>query len=383
MAVVQHGQGGALSTEERLSGLGRRYGVLGRTAVGTGAALVAPWSLSRAGFVVTGMVAGLFVVWGAVYLRAMLRELRAWCVATDLAVVLALCLAQPWIAAPELLSRWGGWVVVIASFTVAALQLQLRPLHAWPACAAVCLGYFVGAAAAPGVAWPPILMMSGWIMVEGALTALLWRLVRSGGLRADRVVASSQAAERRSRLAAASRADQRAHWAALHDTAATTLLMIGLGDVADSDRWLHPQLRRDLRTLTEYTPNTEGHTELATSLNEAVATCRSTVDLYKDGAAWVPTAVAEAISGATTEALENTRRHAGTDAAAVRLDTAADRVMVTVTDHGRGFDASLVPPGRRGLRWSVTDRMTDVGGSARIESAPGAGTVVRLEWPDE
>jgi signal transduction histidine kinase len=54
---------------------------------------------------------------------------------------------------------------------------------------------------------------------------------------------------------------------------------------------------------------------------------------------------------------------------------------VTVRDLGRGFDPAAVPAGRLGLTRSVRERMAQVDGRAVVESEPGRGTVVRLEWP--
>jgi signal transduction histidine kinase len=56
--------------------------------------------------------------------------------------------------------------------------------------------------------------------------------------------------------------------------------------------------------------------------------------------------------------------------------------MLTVTDDGRGFD-----PGARGLSarhlglTSMRERAAAVGGRLVVESAPGAGTTVRVEVP--
>jgi signal transduction histidine kinase len=89
-----------------------------------------------------------------------------------------------------------------------------------------------------------------------------------------------------------------------------------------------------------------------------------------------------AIEGAVGEALENVRRHAGTDRAVVRLVESPGRVVVTVSDSGAGFDLTAVPASRHGLVLSVRERMARAGGRAEVRSAPGIGTVVELEWAD-
>jgi signal transduction histidine kinase len=94
----------------------------------------------------------------------------------------------------------------------------------------------------------------------------------------------------------------------------------------------------------------------------------------------VPGPVGQAVEGAVGEALENVRRHAGTGRADLRLTGTADRVRVTVSDRGAGFAPSAVPQSRYGVALSIRERMARVGGSAEVDSAPGAGTIVTLGW---
>jgi signal transduction histidine kinase len=58
-------------------------------------------------------------------------------------------------------------------------------------------------------------------------------------------------------------------------------------------------------------------------------------------------------------------------------------ITIMITDKGTGFDPSAVAGDRLGLRGSVVERMTAVGGRARIWSAPGEGTSVILSAPVE
>ena len=93
-----------------------------------------------------------------------------------------------------------------------------------------------------------------------------------------------------------------------------------------------------------------------------------------------PAAVARAVAGAVSEALENVARHAGVDTACVRA-TRHEVLDVRVTDDGAGFDPGRVGAHREGETEPVRDRMSAVDGVATVESAPGCGTVVRLRWP--
>ena len=111
--------------------------------------------------------------------------------------------------------------------------------------------------------------------------------------------------------------------------------------------------------------------------------------LPKDG--WkIPTQVASALAGATHEALNNVRLHAGVDTSdpsaparcRVTLTAGGDFVRVTIIDTGRGFDATRLSEGRHGVRDSIVKRMESVGGRATLTSRPGGGTRVILEWID-
>ena len=79
------------------------------------------------------------------------------------------------------------------------------------------------------------------------------------------------------------------------------------------------------------------------------------------------------------EALTNVARHAGVDAAALRLACRDGTVELVVSDEGRGFhaDASTPTVGIRGMR----ERAVLVGAELELRSSPGAGTTVRLVVP--
>jgi signal transduction histidine kinase len=56
-------------------------------------------------------------------------------------------------------------------------------------------------------------------------------------------------------------------------------------------------------------------------------------------------------------------------------------VSVFIRDRGKGFDPATVSDDRRGLRDSVHGRLTRLGGTVEIRSAPGEGTEVELVLP--
>jgi signal transduction histidine kinase len=56
-------------------------------------------------------------------------------------------------------------------------------------------------------------------------------------------------------------------------------------------------------------------------------------------------------------------------------------VTVTVEDDGKGFDP-VVLRGGRGVGWSmILEKTAQLGAQVNTRSAPGAGTMVRLEVP--
>lgn len=83
---------------------------------------------------------------------------------------------------------------------------------------------------------------------------------------------------------------------------------------------------------------------------------------------------------AAQECLANARRHATAEAVTVTMDfSPADRVVLTVTDDGVGFDPAI--PSRGFGLDGMRARADEIGGSVTLTSAPGAGTSVRVEVP--
>lgn len=99
----------------------------------------------------------------------------------------------------------------------------------------------------------------------------------------------------------------------------------------------------------------------------------------------LPVNVAEAVYSATVQAMVNSMQHAGSKdvqrTLSIRGGSPQATVHIVVADTGRGFSAADVPAERLGLRVSIRERLSKVGGHARIESAHGEGTTVTILWP--
>ncbi|HEY6744580.1 MAG TPA: ATP-binding protein [Mycobacteriales bacterium] len=83
------------------------------------------------------------------------------------------------------------------------------------------------------------------------------------------------------------------------------------------------------------------------------------------------------------EALRNAAKHAPGATVVLDLGTQGHRVVMTVTDHGPGFDPDAAPgpaEGHIGLAL-LSDAAEGVGGRLELRSRPGRGTTVRMVLP--
>ncbi|MEW2428013.1 DUF5931 domain-containing protein [Micromonospora sp. NPDC047644] len=98
----------------------------------------------------------------------------------------------------------------------------------------------------------------------------------------------------------------------------------------------------------------------------------------------LPRRVAAELAAATGAALDNVGRHAG-GRAWVLIEDEGATVTVSIRDEGPGIpDGRLdeaAAQGRLGVTQSIRGRVTDVGGTVRIVSAPEAGTEIELSVP--
>jgi signal transduction histidine kinase len=96
--------------------------------------------------------------------------------------------------------------------------------------------------------------------------------------------------------------------------------------------------------------------------------------------------VAEELSAAAGNALDNAAAHAGPNARAyVLLEDLGDTVTVSIRDDGVGIAEgrleAAVGEGRLGIAKSIVGRMNWLGGSAKLNTGPGCGTEWELTIP--
>jgi GAF domain-containing protein/two-component sensor histidine kinase len=115
------------------------------------------------------------------------------------------------------------------------------------------------------------------------------------------------------------------------------------------------------------------------------------ISVAVEGRCMLPAEVHVALYRIAQEALNNVVKHAMASRVDVTLRCIAvpsddigeklKRVELLVSDDGRGFDPSRVPPDHMGLR-IIRERAHTVGGAAEIDSRPGNGTRVMVVWED-
>lgn len=324
-------------------------------------------------------ICALVVGWAAIRFAQRRRPTTAILLALDTALVCLVGLTQPLTSTPTALITQTGIGLNITN--PASLTFAWRPRR-WAAarlCSLVIVCYLIGASMVEGVG-PPWSTPAFYLLpIQAAVSRALLELVVPAARAADRAAAARLSTAVALEVATARRAAEREHWAVLHDTAASTLLMVGEGVPPSADARIRGQARRDLLTLgaTADLAAPSADTGLTRDLQRVVDDSPLRVDLRITGAPRAPELVALATARAVGEALTNVERHAGVGAATVAAKTVGDGFEVAISDEGAGFSSADTG---RGLSESVIARMERVGGRVDISSTPGRGTVVLLRW---
>ncbi|WAU80537.1 GAF domain-containing sensor histidine kinase [Streptomyces sp. Qhu-G9] len=96
----------------------------------------------------------------------------------------------------------------------------------------------------------------------------------------------------------------------------------------------------------------------------------------------LPAAQEEAMLRVAQEALHNALRHSGGARVDVTLERRGQGAVLRVSDDGAGFEPRATRRAGRHLGLvSMRDRTNGVGGTLRVESAPGKGTTIEMEVP--
>ncbi|WP_199714679.1 MacS family sensor histidine kinase [Micromonospora radicis] len=293
----------------------------------------------------------------------------------DLGVVVAILLVTPWVM---------GRAALAAGLPTLAVAWLSGPVLAW----AVSGGRRRGAAAAlvlgatdlatRGMVTPTALNGAILMLLAGVVVGHVARLTVTAGQRLQRAVELEAATRERDRLARD-----------IHDSVLQVLALVQRrgahldGEAGELAR-LAGEQEAALRSLISKAGPlpTEGQLDVRELLGRYAS---ATVSLSAPATPVpLPAAVARELAAATGAALDNAARHGGGRAWVLVEDEGA-AVTVSVRDEGPGFApdrlVEAAAQGRLGVAQAIRGRLIDLGGAARISSAPGSGTEVELTVP--
>jgi signal transduction histidine kinase len=237
------------------------------------------------------------------------------------------------------------------------------------------------------------LVVLGWTI---ATVVGFW--ISAGVPQAARRIASIGRAHRAERQASETEAQRRQGARLLHDTVLATLTLLAHSGVGVAPDALRQQAGDDARLLRQLrlgatpAPESSGVYNLSPTDETVLGTTLESVkqrfgrmglevSWHGTGQVLLPSDVLDAFLLALAECLENVRRHSGVTEAHVTITDDETMVRAMITDSGVGFTLDDVDSARLGFKESVVARLKEVGGRAKLFSAPGSGTTVVLEVP--
>jgi signal transduction histidine kinase len=278
--------------------------------------------------------------------------------------------------------------------TAVTLTTSGRRVAVLAASFAVVAGVTLGVTAG----WQSAILTSALLVLGWVLASVVGVWISASVPQAARRIASIGRAHRAERQASELEAQRRQGARLLHDTVLATLTLLAHSGVGVQSSALQEQaaddakLLRQLRLGATPTPQSSGQynlepveeTVLGTTLEsvkQRFGRMGLEVTWHGTGQVLLPSDVLDAFLLALAECLENVRRHAGVREAHVTIVDDDTTVRAMITDAGVGFTLDDVDSARLGFKESVVGRLKEVGGHARLFSAPGSGTTVVLEVP--
>ena len=224
-------------------------------------------------------------------------------------------------------------------------------------------------------------------LLGGAVSALV-RLTRDAAKRADQAnsIAIANAIEQ-AQIDAAERERQRID-ALVHDRVLNTLLVAAKASNKQDQEAAAIAAAEAIASLESAAQDQENQPKVTTlglyrSLRKAAlrASSELEVEIVSAGLEEISADIAQTITEATLQAIDNAIRHSESNIIQVQLgDKSGNGLYVQVRDHGKGFNLERLAKDRLGIRSSIQARMLSIGGQAFISSEIGSGTVVELRW---
>jgi signal transduction histidine kinase len=287
---------------------------------------------------------------------------------------------------------WLYFLLTIAT-TMAAVAFEL-PLAVLYTVGAPALYGIIRATPAGGAASPDdtllALLDSVYSILLGGAILILIAVLRFAAAGVD--TAQQNALERYSHAVRqhATEAERVQVDSIVHDSVLTTLLSAARAFTPEAKALAATMAGNaigHLREAVAVAPDSEATVSgdmVAQRIESAAASMSQSFEVRTHAEQWclIPVHVAEAAYSATVQAMVNSLQHAGAG-----VDRWVDirsfghsSFSIAIGDSGAGFDPDLIPTERLGVRVSILERVASAGGEARIDTAPGEGTVVTLSW---
>lgn len=323
-----------------------------------------------------GLVAiALLVCWSGYRLITRSRAMRFQII--DFCYVLAVSAAVPVFGTDTQLLYTNSVPQVIAGVAVITCAVAHPPKVSLPAALAITAAYAAGCAQVVG--WGQIVhipMVYYMLAVEWGIATALMLTARTVARRVDQARADNRDAALRDAIAAAVRDHELEHMALVHDTAASTLHLVGEGAEVTPER-IAAQASRDLALLAgePVALDPKAAIDVVGAISAEARHPVTPVELTGLTRLILDGRTANAIVAVVRESLNNADRHAQ----ATRIVIDISPSTVTVTDDGVGFDPITTTLGH-GVAESIVGRMRRANGTASVRSSPGSGTVVTINW---
>ena len=310
--------------------------------------------------------------------RLATRSLRGVFTAIDCTFVLAICGATPLLSASLGSVPTVSAISAVVYVTIVGFAVALPVRASMPITCLLLVSYAWGRASIGG-SQDLTTMFSVYHLAIAPAVGVIIRMTLLRVAEATRQAHENylRAGEFRQRIVEAEHDYEREQFALLHDTAASTLLLVGNGTPVPPDR-LAAQAKRALAVLNgQQSAYLRRRSELVAALREATRGTCTPVVFQGLSQLWLDGDISIAVVAAAGEVLNNVDRHA--DATGVSIDISDHRLVIT--DDGRGFTS--VSTTGHGIAESIVGRMNRVGGAALIRSAPRQGTTVEISWPSK
>ena len=298
-----------------------------------------------------------------------------------------LCVIDP-AAMPAEFQPWLWWAIGSSAISVA---IGAMPFVALLYLTANAVLWFIIDSSAFGGSSLPLLTLQDSIYIflfTGAVAGLIYLIRDSAKSADDANTEAITSTLEQAKTDAVERERQRID-ALVHDKVLSTLLLAISAHTPADRKNVSAQAAEAIAVLTATSQgidNNIGYTPLGLfrALRRAAQRLVPEIEvvMLSGGTDLIPSGVAQSITEATLQAIDNARRHSQATAMKIVLDSPKpNHLEIQIVDNGLGFRLDRVSRDRIGIRISIYGRLESVGGSAQIESILGQGSTVKLRWP--